>query len=126
MSSMTEVPAVVVPRVPCRPWCDFKGETVPHFNVEPKDQCCYSQDLRIDLSLHPSVEESYLRDGEYVPGPDHIEISAQQGAEDASPLISMRRESDDQPFVEWKFTPAEAQQTVEALQLLLGQIEAAR
>lgn len=61
-----------------------------------------------------------------MPGPDHIELNAQPSAIDAAPYLTLRRESDVSDLVLLRFTPDEARQLAENLQLILGQIEAAR
>jgi len=103
--------------VECKPWCEYgDGHAGATYRA---DQCCYSPQLRVELSTHLRIEESVIDGPEWVPGPDYVNVHAQQVAGE-DPRICISHAGEDDVF----YTRDEARQLVEALQLLLGQIEA--
>ncbi len=114
-----------LPPIQCQPWCTYQDGHPNDFCRE--DQRCYSEDLRIDLTLLPVLEQSYYVEGTgWVVGPDHIEVDAEQGGNERYPYIQIRKDSGPERCVAWKFTPLEARQLIDTVQLLLGQIAATR
>lgn len=106
--------------IECQPWCLFGDGHGDAFARD--DQRCYTDDLRVDMTLRPMLEEGRLVEGEgWVRGPDHVLVHASQLGHERQPRISIRQETDG-PFVELEFTPGEARELIEAVQLVLGQI----
>jgi hypothetical protein len=82
-----------------------------------EDQRCFSPTLRVDLSEHPLVE---LVDG--TTRPDRLQVTASQRP-GQSPRIEVDALGERPSSV---LTAGEAQQLMETLQLLLGQIGQSR
>lgn len=110
-------PALADGPIDCAPWCKYADG---HPGMFREDQRCYSDELRIDLSTHQRIELSVADEtGAWAPGPDYVTVFAKREADGGTVLCVSRADED-----EANYTPAEAGQLVEALQLLLGQIGA--
>lgn len=110
-----------LPPIQCQPWCVYQDGHAGE--VHREDQNCYGDSLRVEMTRHKWVAEGHLRaDGTFGPSPDHVFVELLQNGHEREAAVVVRRECDDQPVIQWRFTPREALELSHALQLLLGQI----
>ncbi len=103
------------PLVECKPWCGW-GDGHPGCCFR-EDQWCGSEELRIDLSLEPEVEQDRGPLGSM--GPDYYQVYA---VCDPGDLVkfTISHSGASAPYM----TLGEVHQLIEALQLLVGQVAA--
>lgn len=103
--------------VECLPWCvDRNGHPDETYR---DDQRCFGEELSVDLSLHREIPEARLdeRTGNWHSAPDSVKVYAER-TPDQDVQVHLQR--GDGPEV--RYTVGEAQQLVEALHLVLGQV----
>jgi hypothetical protein len=121
-TTLSESPAVSPPQ--CWPWCSWRGD-------HPADDPCFSAECYVDLSLYPEIEDSCDQGPEaaqaFGTGPDQIAVCGSSVTAGGDPRVQIWHNV--QPSLRYfqvDLTPGEAGQLIEALQLVLGQIEAGR
>jgi hypothetical protein len=117
---------LIVPPVQCRPWCEDQ-DGHPDM-TDREDQFCATQTLRVENLAHdhthdhvvttPTGPVSVFPDCK----PDAVCVYAKQDPDSAEPTIVVGLE--DEPALE--FTPNEARELCDLVQLILGQIGCAR
>ncbi len=106
--------------IECAPWC-AQGDGHPdQWCLD--DQHCIGALLRVDTTLEPPIEQDHMHQGFWVSAPDHVSVFPYRAGPAAADELRLLRGSTDEDI---RFTPDEARQLIEALQLGLGQIEAA-
>ncbi len=97
-------PAPVV----CAPWCCY-GAGHPD-ELYPADQCCASVQLTVPLSMQPNIEDATEA--------DYVDVYAMR-----RPGEAVQVDLSHAGGPEIRFTLGETRQLVEALQLVLGQVQ---
>ncbi|MDP9115871.1 MAG: hypothetical protein M3O28_01100 [Actinomycetota bacterium] len=101
--------------VECKPWCVW-GDGHPGYCLH-EDQWCGSEELLIDLSLEPEVEQDRGPLGRM--GPDYYQVYAVCDP-DEPVKFTISHGGASAPYI----TLDEVHQLIEALQLLVGQVAA--
>ena len=104
-----------LPPVPCESWCTYQDDRVDKWHRD--DQYCCSELARTDLTLEADVPESRYSSklGEWLAGPDYVEVYLLTGVVAAPEVRMMRAE-----LSEVRFTLDEARQLRDHLDALLA------
>jgi predicted DNA-binding transcriptional regulator AlpA len=107
----------------CLPWCVEDTGEHSAFDPDPDDPC-FGSSVKIGLSLEPLIPDEQFDQAAqtWVPAPDSIDVYASAPAVDQVEIRVEHSETDGLPVFNLRLTTSEAQELVEALQLVLGQV----